>query len=171
MTLVNVTNVTVENPEAPFTSTIKLAVTFECLRDLIEPIDWKLVYIGSAHDETLDQTLEEFEMGPLSAGVMQFNIEAEPPKHGLIPRDELLRNPFSYLGVTAMILSASYRGNEFFRVGYYIYNRYNTQELCDHPPSEIQIDKVIRGILFDKPRITRIEIQWQDKETHSLSTN
>jgi|JI9StandDraft_1071089.scaffolds.fasta_scaffold1007893_1 hypothetical protein len=50
MTLVNVTNVVVENPEASFTSTIKLGVTFECLRELNEPIDWKLVYIGSAHD-------------------------------------------------------------------------------------------------------------------------
>lgn len=91
MTLVNVSNVVVENPEGPFTSAIRLAVTFECLRELIDPIDWKLVYIGSAHDEAYDQVLEEFEMGPLSPGVMQFNIEAQPPKHDLIPRDELLR--------------------------------------------------------------------------------
>lgn len=70
-----------------------------------------------------------------------------------------------------MILSASYRGNEFFRVGYYVYNRYNTQELTDNPPQEVQIDKVVRGILYDKPRITRMEIPWNDKETQSLSTN
>lgn len=70
-----------------------------------------------------------------------------------------------------MILSASYRGHEFFRVGYYVYNRYDTPELTDHPPQEVQIDKVVRGILNDKPRITRIEIPWNDKETPSLSTN
>jgi|JI6StandDraft_1071083.scaffolds.fasta_scaffold01168_15 histone chaperone ASF1 len=70
-----------------------------------------------------------------------------------------------------MILSASYRGNEFFRVGYYVYNRYNATELMDNPLQDIQIDRVVRGILSDKPRITRIEIPWNDKETQSLSTN
>jgi histone chaperone ASF1 len=87
MALVNVTNVILENPESPFLSSIKFNITFECMRELPDSIDWKLVYIGSAKDEKYDQVLDEFEMGPLSAGVMQFNIEADPPNHHLIPAD------------------------------------------------------------------------------------
>jgi histone chaperone ASF1 len=87
MRLVNVTNVIVENPESSFLSSIKLNITFECMREMPDSIDWKLIYIGSAKDEKYDQVLDEFEMGPLSPGVMQFNIEADPPKHHLIPTD------------------------------------------------------------------------------------
>lgn len=63
-------------------------------------------------------------MEPLPLGVMQFQIEAPPPDSKRIPADELLSNYVIMLEVTAMILSASYQRQEFFRVGYYVYNQY-----------------------------------------------
>lgn len=59
---------------------------------------------------------------------MQFTIETNPPDHTKIPtKDDLL-------GVTAVILTVSYRGAEFFRVGYYVYNQYTDPELIINDP-------------------------------------
>lgn len=62
--------------------------------------------------------------------------------------------------MTAIILSVSYRSKEFFRVGYYVYNQYNSQGLIDSPPEKVDISQVTRSILADKPRITRLDISW-----------
>jgi len=92
-------------------------------------------------------------MGPLQYGVMQFELESNPPDHTKIPADDLI-------GVTAIILSILYKGQEFFRIGYYVYNSYTDPELMENPPQEIPIDKVLRNILADKPRVTRFDIKW-----------
>ena len=66
------------------------------------------------------------------------------------------------LDVTAIVLSVAYRKQEFFRVGYYIHNEYADPLLIETPPEQLQIDKVVRRILSDKPRITRMAITWSD---------
>lgn len=38
------------------------------------------------------------------------------------------------MGVTALIISVSYKNQEFFRVGYYVYNSYDDPELNENPP-------------------------------------
>jgi histone chaperone ASF1 len=58
---------------------------------------------------------------------MQFDIETKSPDHTKIPAEELLSINFTNEGVTAIILSVSYRKQEFFRVGYYVYNHYIDQ--------------------------------------------
>lgn len=60
------------------------------------------------------------------------------------------------------MLSVSYRKQEFFRVGYYIHNEYADPALIENPPEQLQIDKIVRRILADKPRITRMAITWGD---------
>jgi Histone chaperone involved in gene silencing len=65
-------------------------------------------------------------------------------------------------------LSVSYKEQEFFRVGYYVYNTYTEQELIDNPPEEVQIDKVVRNILAEKPRITRFDIKWGDEKEDEI---
>jgi histone chaperone ASF1 len=87
MAKVNICNVVVDNPIAPFQSPIHFNITFECLQELHDALDWKVIYIGSAKDEKYDQVLDEFEMGPLAPGVMQFAIEANAPDHRKIPQD------------------------------------------------------------------------------------
>jgi histone chaperone ASF1 len=69
-----------------------------------------LIYIGSAKEEKFDQILDQFTMGPLQKGVMQFTLESQAPDHTKIPSKEDL------LGITAIILSVSYKNKEFFRV-------------------------------------------------------
>lgn len=69
------------------------------------------------------------------------------------------------LGVTVVLLTCSYRGHEFVRVGYFINNEYTDSELRENPPAQPQFDKVQRNILGDKPRVTRFKINWDDCPT------
>jgi histone chaperone ASF1 len=64
--------------------------------------------------------------------------------------------------VTAIIISVVYRKQEFFRVGYYTHNEYQDPALLENPPEELQAEKLVRRILADKPRITRMAITWGD---------
>jgi histone chaperone ASF1 len=67
------------------------------------------------------------------------------------------------VGVTAILLTASYNKHEFFRVGYYVNNYYEEQELCENPPIEPLIDRLTRHILIEKPRVTKFAIDWDDQ--------
>jgi len=115
------------------------------------------LYIGCPKDETHDQVLDNFTMGPLKKGTMQFTLESNPPDFKKIPSKEDL------FGITALILSVNFHGKEFFRVGYYVYNNYTSEENIENEPQEIVIEDISRQILCDKPRITRFEIDWLNK--------
>jgi ASF1 like histone chaperone len=67
------------------------------------------------------------------------------------------------VGVTGILLTCSYNGQEFFRVGYYVNNYYEDQELNENPPLEPIIEKLTRHILVEKPRVTKFQIQWEDE--------
>lgn len=67
------------------------------------------------------------------------------------------------------MLTCSYRGHEFVRVGYFINNEYTDPELRENPPTQPQFDKVQRNILGDKPRVTRFKINWDDGVGSSTS--
>ena len=79
-----------------------------------------------------------------------------------IPKTEIV-------GVTGILLTCSYDGHEFFRVGYYVNNYYEDPELNENPPSEPDITKLTRHILTERPRVTKFNIQW-DKD-NSLMTD
>ena len=66
--------------------------------------------------------------------------------------------------MTAIILSTSYKGKEFFRIGYYVYNNYVDPVLLETPPEAIKLDAVYRNIFVDKPRITRFNLDWDEKK-------
>lgn len=46
------------------------------------------------------------------------------------------------LGVTVVLLTCSYRAQEFIRVGYFINNEYKDQEMKENPPSPPQFENV-----------------------------
>jgi histone chaperone ASF1 len=64
------------------------------------------------------------------------------------------------LGVTVILLSCSYEGREFVRVGYYVNNEYADETLVENPPAKPIIEKIKRNILAEKPRVTRFAIKW-----------
>lgn len=41
-------------------------------------------------------------------------------------------------------------------------NEYEDQEMRENPPEKVDLNKVIRNILSEKPRVTRVPIRWDN---------
>ena len=114
MAAVNITNVVVMDPPGcAFLHPFKFDITFECISPLEDDLEWRVIYVGSAASKEYDQELESFLVGPVPVGVNRFVFEAPPPKPQLFP------TPTEIPGVTVVLLSCSYRQQEFVRIGYY----------------------------------------------------
>lgn len=92
-------------------------------------------------------------MGPIPVGVNKFIFEADAPDLKRIPDSDIL-------GVTVILLTCSYDGREFVRVGYYVNNEYDNEELRAEPPAKPIIERINRNVLAEKPRVTRFAIKW-----------
>lgn len=92
-------------------------------------------------------------VGPIPVGVNKFVFEADPPNLSRIPSSEIL-------GVTVLLLTASYDDREFVRVGYYTNNEYDSEELNKEPPNKPAVERIVRNVLAEKPRVTRFAIKW-----------
>ncbi|CAN6933724.1 unnamed protein product [Brassica oleracea] len=160
MSAINITNVSVLDNPAPFVSPFQFEISYECLTSLQDDLEWKLVYVGSAEDETYDQTLESVLVGPVNVGNYRFVLQADPPDPSKIREEDII-------GVTVLLLTCSYMGQEFLRVGYYVNNDYEDEQLREEPPAKVLLDKVQRNILSDKPRVTKFPINFhpEDEQT------
>lgn len=156
MSIVSLLNVSVLNNPAPFTDPYKFEITFECLEPLKQDLEWKLTYVGSSTSFEHDQELDSLLVGPVPVGVNKFVFEADPPSPDLIPASELV-------SVTVILLSCSYADREFVRVGYYVNNEYDSEELRQNPPNKVQIEHIVRNVLAEKPRVTRFNIVWDNE--------
>ncbi|KAK1757280.1 ASF1 like histone chaperone-domain-containing protein [Echria macrotheca] len=156
MSVVSLLGVNVMNNPAKFTDKYEFEITFECLEPLEKDLEWKLTYVGSAQSDNYDQELDSLLVGPIPIGVNKFVFEADPPDTKRIPIDELL-------GVTVILLTCAYDGREFVRVGYYVNNEYESEELTNDPPAKPVIEKIKRNVLAEKPRVTRFAIKWDSE--------
>ncbi|KAL4352005.1 hypothetical protein GQ457_06G026480 [Hibiscus cannabinus] len=153
MSAVNITNVSVLDNPASFVSAFQFEISYECLTPLKDDLEWKLIYVGSAEDETYDQLLESVLVGPVNVGNYRFVLQADPPDPSRIREEDII-------GVTVLLLTCSYLGQEFVRVGYYVNNDYDDEQLREEPPPKVLIEKVQRNILSDKPRVTKFPINF-----------
>ena len=62
--------------------------------------------------------------------------------------------------MTVVLIICSYADQEFVRVGYYVNNEYEDEEMRLEPPEAPVIEKIVRNILADKPRVTRFPVKW-----------
>ena len=123
-------------------------------RELL-PSDGTLLHSNSLHYRSEhDQELDSLLVGPIPVGVNKFIFEADAPDLKRIPASEIL-------GVTVILLTCSYDSREFVRVGYYVNNEYDSEELNAEPPAKPVMEHVRRNILAEKPRVTRFAIKWQ----------
>jgi histone chaperone ASF1 len=150
-----------DNPTT-FASPFQFEITFECLQELDDDLEWKMLYVGKAADSTQDLVLDEILVGPVPVGVNKFVLQADAPDPNQL--EELL-------GVTVVLVTCSYRDREFVRVGYYVNNALEGHDPeCGPPPLPLDVAKVTRQILADKPRITKFPIPWGDEmEVKALS--
>jgi hypothetical protein len=56
-------------------------------------------------------------------------------------------------------------------VGYYVNNIYDNDEMNLNLPEKVLIDRLVRNILSDKPRITKFNINWDSEVTNIPSFN
>ncbi|XP_031395580.1 histone chaperone ASF1B-like isoform X2 [Punica granatum] len=131
MSAVNITNVAVLDNPASFLTPLQFEISYESVTPLKDDLEWKLIYVGSAEDETYDQLLESVLVGPVNVGNYRFLLQ------------------------------------EFVRVGYYVNNDYEDEQLREEPPSKVLIDKVQRNILSDKPRVTKFPINFHPESSGS----
>ncbi|XP_032637308.1 histone chaperone ASF1B [Chelonoidis abingdonii] len=153
MSRVSVLGVSVlENP-SPFGRPLRFQVQFECGEALPRDLEWKIIYVGSAESEEYDQVLDSVLVGPVPAGRHMFVFEAEAPNPSLIPESDAV-------GVTVVLITCTYLGQEFIRVGYYVNNEYTDPELRENPPLKPDFSQLQRNILASNPRVTRFHINW-----------
>ena len=101
-------------------------------------------------------------MDCVQPGQMRFVFDAQAPQPGRIPEQDIV-------GVTAVLLTCSYKDNqEFLRVGYYVNVEYDNQEMNDNPPARPDISKLTRHILAEKPRVTKFQIDWDDQPENTM---
>jgi histone chaperone ASF1 len=153
MAKVHILNVTVHNNPAPFFTPFQFEIHFECLEELQDDLEFKIIYVGSAETIEFDQTLDQIVVDAVPKGQFKFMFQADPPNTSKIPADDAV-------GVTVVLITASYRDQEFVRVGYYVNNEYEDPELREEPPAEPQFSKLIRQIATDQPRVTKFKINW-----------
>ncbi|KAF8562210.1 hypothetical protein P879_11581, partial [Paragonimus westermani] len=153
MAKVNICNVEVLGNPASFFDPFKFQVTFECHEPLADDLEWKLVYVSSAYNASLDQTLDSILVGPVPVGRHQFLFEADAPDPKKIPAEDIV-------GVTVVLIQALYHDKEFIRVGYYVNNEYKKEELRLEPPPEPILEELERHIIASDPRVTRFPIDW-----------
>lgn len=155
MAKVHIANVSVLDNPAPFNSPFKFEITFEAIENLSEDLEWNVIYVGSAETEVHDQVLDSVFVGPVPEGRHMFVFDAPAPDTGRIPERDAL-------GVTVVLVTCKYRGQEFVRVGYYVNNDYTDAEMKETPPEHTQWHHVQRNILASSPRITAFKIDWGD---------
>jgi len=116
-------------------------------------LEWKVLYVSSAENAEQDQVLEEVMVGPVPVGVNKFVLQSEAPDVSRIPEEDII-------GVTVILITCSYREQEFVRVGYYVNNEYAEAFDPENPPRPVDLGKLVRNILADKPRVTRFPVDW-----------
>ncbi|XP_044763090.1 histone chaperone asf1 [Coccinella septempunctata] len=164
MAKVQLCNITVMDNPSPFLNPFQFEITFECIEELKEDLEWKMIYVGSAESEEYDQILDSVYVGPIPEGKHMFVFQADPPNVSRIPENDAL-------GVTVVLLTCSYKSQEFIRVGYFINNEYTDPELRENAPSPPQFDKVTRNILASEPRVTRFKVNWEDSPPEQTANN
>ncbi|CAG8486482.1 2359_t:CDS:2 [Paraglomus occultum] len=153
MSLVNITDIKVLDNPSLFGADFRFEITFELIQPLQEDLEWKVIYVGSPESPEYDQVLDSIMVGPIPPGTNKFLFQVPAPDPSKIL-------PENVLDVTVVIITCSYRDQEFVRVGYYVNNEYLDEELKENPPERPIIDKLYRNILADKPRVTRKPIKW-----------
>eukprot|EP00088_Acartia_fossae_P014878 TRINITY_DN1802_c0_g1_i1.p1 TRINITY_DN1802_c0_g1~~TRINITY_DN1802_c0_g1_i1.p1 ORF type:complete len:217 (-),score=53.00 TRINITY_DN1802_c0_g1_i1:14-664(-) len=156
MSKIQINNVVVLNNPSLFTSPLQFEITFDCTENLEDDLEWKLTYVGCAESQAYDQVLDTIYVGPVPEGRHMFVFQADAPDPSKIPDKDLI-------GATVVLITCSYHNQEFIRVGYFVNNDYESEEMKENPPEKPDIAQVHRSIMADQPRVTRFKINWGDQ--------
>ena len=82
--------------QSSFLNSFQFELTFKCIEELKEDLEWKMIYVGSAESEDYDQVLDTIYVGPVPEGRHKFVFEADPPDVKSIPEQDALNVPYVY---------------------------------------------------------------------------
>merc|ERR1712170_195436 len=158
MSSILIKKVTVKNNPVQFCDPFIFEIEYECLCDLSEDLEWRLVYVGSSEDMIHDQELERIYLGPISQGSYRLELSADAPNKLLIPRDELI-------GASAVLITCYYKKQEFIRIGFFV----SVDFIDDDEAYRFDNDKnyipdeqfLARHILADKAIVTRFPVDFE----------
>lgn len=140
-------------------SHLELKLTFVCfsrspsLSNLLSPSDSLLLALTLAR-------IPRSQVGPIPVGLNSFEFSASPPTLSLLPSPS---TPADLIGVTVIILSASYNDAEFVRVGYYVATNWDSEEYAldvEEGRKDGEMEHLVRNVKVDTPRVTRFSNKW-----------
>jgi len=114
MARIHVTDCKLLNNHANLKDDFEFEITFNCINPGIKgEMEWKVTYVGSADDSVYDQVLDTALVGPCPIGKSRFILRTPGPDPSKVPKKDLI-------GVTVLLLTCSYKDQEFIRIGYYV---------------------------------------------------
>jgi histone chaperone ASF1 len=158
MSKIKVTNILLSDQPSGFLTPFRIEIFIESSALLLEKLEWKIIYVGSAESSNYDQVLDDIMVPIEDVGPVSFELLVDPPNPALIPSMNDL------LGPSVLMISALYKSSEFFRVSYFVYNNYVEEVPGGLNESNFDINKVFRCVLTDKPRIKLNDIDWNDEQ-------
>jgi histone chaperone ASF1 len=150
----------VNNP-AEWKDSYKVQITFEAHEELKKDAEWHLIYVGSASDEEHDQMLESVVVGPIAKGRHKFEFEAAAPDPSKIP-------PENIQDITILLLKCFYDGKMFSKIGWFVTNEYEEEELQLNKPAQPILEKLKRQIKIDDVRVTNYTCCWREEEPPAI---
>ncbi|CAE8592371.1 unnamed protein product [Polarella glacialis] len=153
-----------ESLPARVTDDLRFEVVLDVAEPLMQDVVFRVMYVVDASDPSKDVELESADIGApgLPKGVMKFTLEASAPSRSTI---EAGGGPFE---VTGLYLSATYKAEEFCRVGYYVRHDYENPSLTENPPETIEWSKLIRAL--SEPCVTKFLNAWDGPPLDLSST-
>lgn len=143
---------------------LQFQICFNCINPGVEDeLEWKVVYVGSADDESQDQTLDSCLVGPCSVGKNRFVLEVPSPEITKIPKKDLF-------GVTVLLLCCSYRNQEFIRIGYYVKIEHPEVKVSNETVEDIEKGEkdIEKGEKDDKPDERANENENEDEDNDEM---
>lgn len=81
----NITNVLFTSSTQKIDENFVLKIQFECLREIKQEVEWKVVYVADSDNKSFDQELDNIYMGSLKYGSSEFDWNVPKPDYTKIP--------------------------------------------------------------------------------------
>lgn len=101
---------------------------------------WMLTHCARTHAHTNAYIYTHTQAHAHLTYVFPPPFKADCPDIARLPCEDIL-------GVTVVLLTCSYKSQEFVRVGYYVNNEYDNPEMNENPPDQPQYDKVCEVVV------------------------
>ena len=156
MGYLNITNMEFQEAGSRLEDPFVLDVKFDCMKDLSNRVEWRLLFVANPDDASQDQLLDSIEMAELEYGPKNFEWEVPAPDY------RRLANPFDVFDTSVVMVVVLVDNFEFFRCSYLLSHEYETEELRENPPERIDWTALRRNLKTSNPVINVREVAWEE---------